>query len=58
MIIDWFGQLGWHSGTIPDVRNATVPECWNGGVVVNNKCEPGQALPASIHHKKKKGGGR
>ena len=22
--------LGWHSGAEPDVRNGSVPECWNG----------------------------
>jgi hypothetical protein len=22
--------LSWHSGRIPDFRNVTVPECWNG----------------------------
>ena len=31
--------LGWHSGTEKNVRNGTVPECWNG-YVDNNKCVP------------------
>lgn len=31
--------LGWHSGKEPDVRNGTVPECWNGWLdVPANKC--------------------
>lgn len=32
--------LGWHSGRIPDIRNGTVPECWNGSILdkVANKC--------------------
>lgn len=32
--------LGWHSGRILDIRNGTVPECWNGGIVDKklNKC--------------------
>lgn len=34
--------LGWHSGRVPDVRNATVPECWNGWLdKAANKCRPG-----------------
>ena len=33
--------LGWHSGAEPDVRNGTVPECWNGYLdVLENKCKP------------------
>jgi len=45
--------LGWHSGTEPDFRNATVPECWNGWLdKKNNKCTPGED-PSS-----KKGGKR
>ena len=33
--------LGWHSGVEPDVRNGTVPECWNGYLdVLENKCKP------------------
>ena len=32
----------WHSGRIPDIRNGTVPECWNGYLnVTANKCIPG-----------------
>ena len=32
----------WHSGRAPDVRNGTVPECWNGYLnVTANKCIPG-----------------
>jgi hypothetical protein len=32
--------LGWHSGRVPDIRNGTVPECWNGAEVDKtlNKC--------------------
>lgn len=34
--------FGWHSGEFPDVRNATIPECWNGYLnVTANKCIPG-----------------
>lgn len=33
--------LGWHSGKEPDIRNATVPECWNGYLdLAMNKCRP------------------
>lgn len=33
--------LGWHSGKEADVRNATVPECWNGYLdIAMNKCRP------------------
>ena len=32
----------WHSGRVPDIRNGTVPECWNGYLnVTANKCIPG-----------------
>lgn len=35
--------LGWHSGLEPDVRNGTVPECWDGWVdPKKNKCMPGE----------------
>jgi hypothetical protein len=35
--------LGWHSGTIPHIRNATVPECWDGWLdKIQNRCRPGQ----------------
>jgi xyloglucan galactosyltransferase MUR3 len=32
--------LGWHSGRVADIRNGTVPECWNDAVVDKsiNKC--------------------
>ena len=42
--------LGWHAGTIPDVRNGTVPECWNGWLDKKaNKCRPGDdpSLPST-----------
>lgn len=33
--------LGWHSGVEADIRNGTVPECWNGYLdPVENKCKP------------------
>lgn len=36
-------SLGFHSGTIADVRNGTVPECWNGYLDTKlNKCMPGE----------------
>jgi hypothetical protein len=32
---------GWHSGKELDIRNGTVPECWNGWLDVKaNKCKP------------------
>lgn len=35
--------LGWHSGAEPDIRNATVPECWDGWLdKAANKCRPGE----------------
>ena len=35
--------LGWHSGVELDVRNGTVPECWNGWLDTSaNKCRPGE----------------
>lgn len=35
--------LGWHSRTIPHIRNATVPECWDGWLdKIQNRCRPGQ----------------
>jgi hypothetical protein len=35
--------LGWHSGRWQDIRNATVPECWDGWLdTVMNKCRPGK----------------
>lgn len=41
IVVDYF--LGWHSGQIPHIRNATVPECWDGWLdKVLNKCRPGQ----------------
>jgi hypothetical protein len=34
--------LGWHSGELRDVRNATVPECWDGWLdVTANRCKLG-----------------
>jgi hypothetical protein len=46
---------GWHSGTIPDVRNGTVPECWNGYLDTKlNKCMPGD--DPSLPPPKKAGG--
>ena len=41
IVVDYF--LGWHSGTVPDVRNATVPECWDGWLDKKmNRCRPGK----------------
>jgi hypothetical protein len=45
--------LGWHSGELERVRNATVPECWDGWLDVQaNKCrpgkEPGKETPAKL----------
>ncbi len=35
--------LAWHSGREKDVRNATVPECWDGWLdTVMNRCRPGK----------------
>jgi hypothetical protein len=40
--------LSWHSGRVPDFRNATTPECWNGWLdktanFGKGKCRPGAA---------------
>jgi hypothetical protein len=33
--------FGWHSGVESDVRNGTVPKCWNGYLDIEvNKCKP------------------
>ncbi len=38
--------LGWHSGVWKDIRNATVPECWDGWLdKVMNKCRPDSEKP-------------
>jgi hypothetical protein len=38
--------LGWHSGRWADVRNATVPECWDGWLDSTlNKCRPDNEKP-------------
>lgn len=38
--------LGWHSGAWKDIRNATVPECWDGWLdKVMNKCRPDSEKP-------------
>lgn len=35
--------LGWHSGELKDIRNATVPECWDGWLDKKaNKCQLGK----------------
>lgn len=32
----------WNAGRVPDIRNGTVPECWNGYLNVSeNRCIPG-----------------
>lgn len=30
--------LGWQSGRLTRYRNASVPECWDGGVIDGNRC--------------------
>jgi hypothetical protein len=30
--------LGWHGGNLSRVRDASIPACWGGARVVNNKC--------------------
>lgn len=45
--------LGWHSGRVPDYRNATTPECWNGWLDKSanfgkGKCRPGNPPAGGI----------
>lgn len=38
--------LGWHTGVEADIRNGSVPECWNGYLdVKENKCKPHPEAP-------------
>ena len=39
--------LGFHSGLEPDVRNGSVPECWNGYLDTKARNGQGQCLPGN-----------